>query len=76
MQCLDNLRTLVEVHGFTIGDVRQLKIYVVGPHQHLLDAWAAVAGWFDGMVPPATLMGVNLLGYADQLVEIDATITH
>ena len=76
VQCLDNLRILVEVHGFTIGDVRQLKIYVVGPRQHLLEAWGAVAGWFAGMVPPATLVGVNLLGYTDQLVEIDATITH
>jgi enamine deaminase RidA (YjgF/YER057c/UK114 family) len=76
VQCLDNLRTLVEVHGFAISDVRQLKIYVVGPHQHLLDAWGAVANWFAGMVPPATLVGVNLLGYTDQLVEIDATIAH
>lgn len=75
-QCLDNLRILVEVHGFTISDVHHLKIYVVGPHQHLLDAWGAVVGWFAGTVPPATLLGVHLLGYPDQLVEIDATITH
>lgn len=74
-QCLDNLRTLVEVHGFTISDVRQLKIYVVGPHQHLLDAWEAVVDWFPEPVPPATLLGVHMLGYTDQLVEIDATIT-
>jgi enamine deaminase RidA (YjgF/YER057c/UK114 family) len=73
-QCLDNLRTLVELHGFTIGDVRQLRIYVVGPHQHLLDAWGAVVGWFAGDVPPATLLGVHMLGYTDQLVEIDATV--
>jgi enamine deaminase RidA (YjgF/YER057c/UK114 family) len=76
VQCLDNLRTLVGVHGFTISDVRQLTIYVVGPRQHLLDAWGAVVGWFAGTVPPATLLGVDLLGYADQLVEIDATIAH
>lgn len=76
VRCLDNLRTLVELHGFTIGDVRQLRIYVVGPHQHLLEAWGAVAGWFSGEVPPATLLGVHMLGYTDQLVEIDATITN
>lgn len=76
VQRLDNLRTLVEVHGLTISDVRQLKIYVVGPYQHLLDAWGAVSSWFAGMDPPATLVGVNLLGHSDQLVEIDATITH
>lgn len=74
VRCLENLRTLVEVHGFTIDDVHRLTIYVVGPQQHLLDAWDAVVEWFDGSVPPATLLGVALLGYTEQLVEIDATI--
>lgn len=73
-RCLENLRTLVEVHGRTMSDVRRLTIYVVGPQQHLLDAWGAVVDWFGGEVPPATLLGVNLLGYTDQLVEIDATV--
>lgn len=73
-RCLDNLRILVELHGFTVGDLRQLTVYVVGEHQNLLDAWDAVRDWFEADVPPATLLGVNLLGYADQLVEIDATI--
>lgn len=72
--CLDNLRTLVGVHGFAVGDVRHLVIYVVGEHQNLLDAWAAVTAWFDGTVPPATLLGINQLGFSDQLVEVDATI--
>lgn len=72
--CLDNLRTLVELHRFAITDVRHLTIYVVGEHQRLLDAWGAVTDWFDDGVPPATLLGVNLLGHSDQLVEIDATI--
>lgn len=73
-QCLDNLGTLVGVHGFDLGDVRQLTIYVVGDHEHVTTAWTAVTEWFDGPVPPATLLGVNLLGYRGQLVEIDATI--
>ncbi|MGI9612764.1 MAG: RidA family protein [Acidimicrobiales bacterium] len=72
--CLDNLRTLLDVHDFTVSDVRQLVVYVVGEHQNLLDAWEAVVAWSDGDVPPATLLGVNLLGYVDQLVEIDATV--
>ena len=73
-QCLDNLRTLVEVHGLDVDDVRQLTIYVVGEHENLTTAWDAVTDWFDGPVPPATLLGVNDLGYRDQLVEIDATV--
>ncbi len=75
MACLENLRTLVEVKGFGLSDVRQLTIHVVGEHQNLLDAWQAIVGWFgDAGVPPATLLGAHLLGYADQLVEIDATV--
>ena len=74
ISCLNNLRTLVEVHGFAVNDIRQLTIYVVGEHQNLLDAWDAVVSWFEGDVPPATLLGVNLLGYAQQLVEIDAIV--
>ncbi len=72
--CLDNLRLVVETNGFALDDVHQLVVYVVGEHQNLLHAWAAVTEWFGGNVPPATLLGVNLLGYADQLVEIDATV--
>lgn len=73
-RCLDNLRVLLDVHGFAVADIRRLVIYVVGEHQHLLDAWSAVSAWFGSDVPPATLLGVNLLGYRDQLVEIDATV--
>lgn len=74
VRCLDNLRTLVGVHGFQVTDIRRLIIYVVGEHPALLDAWGAVTAWFDGDVPPATLLGVNLLGRRGQLVEVDATI--
>ncbi len=73
--CLQNLQTLIVLKGFGLSDIRHLSVHVVGEHQNLLDAWQAVVGWFgeDG-VPPATLLGANLLGYVDQLVEIDATI--
>ena len=72
--CLDNLRMLLDVHDFAASDIRRLVVYVVGEHQNLLDAWDTVVAWFDGDVPPATLLGVDLLGYGDQLVEIDATV--
>lgn len=73
-RCLDNLRILLGVHGFEVADIRHLTIHVVGENQNLLDAWSAVTAWFDNDVPPATLLGAHLLGYHDQLVEIDATI--
>jgi enamine deaminase RidA (YjgF/YER057c/UK114 family) len=72
--CLDNLATLLAVHGFAINDIHRLTVYVVGEHQHLLDAWGSVVSWFANDVPPATLLGVNMLGYSQQLVEIDAVI--
>lgn len=72
--CLRNLRTLLDVHQQSMDDVRQVVVYVVGQRQHLLEAWASVVAWFDGDVPPATLVGVTVLGHGDQLVEVDATI--
>jgi enamine deaminase RidA (YjgF/YER057c/UK114 family) len=74
-QCLQNLVTLIGHHGFATGDIHQLTVYVVGEHQNLLDAWDGVTEWFEESVPPATLLGVSCLGYATQLVEIDATVT-
>jgi enamine deaminase RidA (YjgF/YER057c/UK114 family) len=72
--CLDNLHTLVDVHGFSRHDVRRLTIYVVGEHTNLTETWDEVVRWFGGDVPPSTLLGVHLLGYPNQLVEIDAVI--
>jgi enamine deaminase RidA (YjgF/YER057c/UK114 family) len=73
-QCLDNLSTLIALHGFTGDDIHHLTIYVVGPHQHLIDAWQQVTAHFDENVPPATLLGVTALGHFGQLVEIDAHV--
>lgn len=73
-QCLDNLVTLVTHHGFAREDVHQLTVYVVGPHANLIEAWGAVTSFFDKDVPPATLLGVTVLGFVDQLVEIDAVV--
>jgi enamine deaminase RidA (YjgF/YER057c/UK114 family) len=74
LQCLRNLKRLRAVHGFQVTDVRQLVVYVVGNQTNLSAAWSAVADWFGGQVPPATLLGVAGLGYVGQLVEIDTTI--
>ncbi|MGZ4741553.1 MAG: RidA family protein, partial [Ilumatobacteraceae bacterium] len=73
-QCLDNLFTLVAHHGFTRDDIHRLTVYVVGAHQNLIAAWGAVTSCFEMNVPPATLVGVTVLGFVGQLVEIDAVI--
>lgn len=74
LQCLRNLERLLAVHEFQVRDIRQLVVYVIGDQASLSAAWSAVAGWFGGQVPPATLLGVAELGYVGQLVEIDATV--
>lgn len=61
-------------HGFSERDIQHLTIYVVGPRDHLTDAWKSVLEAFQGEVPPATLIGVPVLGHEGQLVEIDATV--
>jgi enamine deaminase RidA (YjgF/YER057c/UK114 family) len=73
-QCAANLFAVVALHGFGREDIHQLTVYVVGAQHVLQDAWAAVTECFDGNVPPATLLGVNLLGYVGQLVELDARV--
>lgn len=73
-QCLENLARVLAVQGFELTDVHPLTVYVVGPQEHLSAAWEKVAAWFGGEVPPATLLGVHLLGYRDQMVEIDAQV--
>lgn len=73
-QCLDNLLKLLAVHGYSVSDIRQLVIYVVGQRSSLVQAWTAVEEKFSEGVPPATLLGVTTLGHEGQLVEIDATV--
>lgn len=73
-QCLDNLALLVRTHRFSLGDVRHVRIHVVGPHDALLAAWSAIRDWFDDDVPPATLLGSPQLGHEGQLVEIEASV--
>ena len=73
-QCLANLKALMSCYDFNAPDIQHLTIYVVGPRNNLTTAWKAVLEEFSNDVPPATLIGVSILGHEGQLVEIDATI--
>ena len=73
-QCLANLELLIKTHKFNKADIQHLTIYVVGDKENLINAWRAVKEAFPDGVPPATLLGVALLGHSNQLVEIDAQI--
>ncbi len=73
-QCLSNLELLLKSYNFKKDDIQHLTIYVVGNQENLTNAWRAIKAVFPNGVPPSTLLGVALLGYEGQLVEIDATI--
>jgi enamine deaminase RidA (YjgF/YER057c/UK114 family) len=72
-QALDNL--LVALAAADSGPDRVLKttVYVVSRDQSdLVLVWDVVAKGFGTARPPSTLLGVAVLGYTGQLVEIEA----
>ncbi len=72
-QALDNLRVALDECGATLRDVLRTTVYVAsGDRSDLVAAWTEVASAFGDHDAPSTLLGVAMLGYPDQLVEIDA----
>jgi len=72
-QALRNLRIALEESGATIRDVLKTTVYVASSDRRdLVTAWDEVAGFFGDHDAPSTLLGVAVLGYPGQLVEIEA----
>jgi enamine deaminase RidA (YjgF/YER057c/UK114 family) len=72
-QALQNLRIALEESGATIPDVVKTTVYVASSDRSdLVTAWDEVAGFFGDHDVPSTLLGVAVLGYPGQLVEIEA----
>jgi enamine deaminase RidA (YjgF/YER057c/UK114 family) len=72
-QALANLRIALEECGAGLHDVLKTTVYVSsGNREDLVVAWNEVAAGFGDHDPPSTLLGVTVLGYPDQLVEIEA----
>ena len=71
---LDNLARALQAVGSGLEHVLKSTVYVVaGEHGHLLRAWEVVRGSELSAGPHAsTLLGVSMLGYTGQLVEIEA----
>lgn len=70
--CLGNLAAVLGEQGATFGDVAKLTVYVAEHLQaDLYVAWEAVSAEFD-VVPPTMMMGVSVLPYDGQVVEVDA----
>ena len=72
-RALANLRIALEESGVTIRDVLKTTVYVAsGDRADLVTAWNEVAAAFGDHDVPSTLLGVTVLGYPGQLVEIEA----
>ena len=56
-----------------LTDVVKTTIYVACPDRaDLVTAWNVVSRHFGTHMAPSTLLGVTVLGYPDQLVEVEA----
>ena len=70
-QALANLLAALDDAGASSADLVRTTVYVVGSHDDLVRTWDVVAAGLAPHRPPSTLLGVAVLGYRHQLVEID-----
>ena len=72
-KAVENLFAALSAAGAAPGDVLKTTVYVASSEQtDLVRAWEVIAAAFAPARPPSTLLGVAVLGYTDQLVEIEA----
>lgn len=71
--CIENMTTALVAAGAGIADVISTRVLVASARQaDLVAAWDVVHAAFGDHDVPSTLLGVTVLGYTDQLVEIEA----
>ena len=64
-----NLATALAESGATLADVLKTTVFVASAERaNLVAAWDMVSAAFGDHDAPSTLLGVAVLGYADQLV--------
>lgn len=72
-KCVETLTTALRAAGATLQDVASTRVLVASSQRSdLLLVWEVVKNAFGDHDVPSTLMGVTVLGYEDQLVEIEA----
>jgi len=68
-----NLEEALAAAGCTLGDVAKTTVYVASSERaDLVAAWEVVSAAFGDHDAPSTLLGVAVLGYPGQLVEVEA----
>jgi enamine deaminase RidA (YjgF/YER057c/UK114 family) len=72
-QVMANLAVALRAAGASLTDVAKTTVYVAtASRSDLVAAWDVVHRWFGAHDAPSTLLGVTVLGYPDQLVEVEA----
>jgi len=73
-QVMSNLSVALEASGARLEDVVKTTVYVASHDRaDLVAAWDVVRKHFGRHDAPSTLVGVTMLGYEGQLVEVEAT---
>ena len=72
-KAIENLRIALTASGASLEDVICTRVLVASVRQQdLVAAWEVVRDSFGDHDVPSTLVGVTVLGYDNQLVEIEA----
>ncbi|WP_435243330.1 RidA family protein [Streptomyces cucumeris] len=72
-KAVENLRTALADAGASLEDLISTRVLVATTRQEdLVAAWEVYRDALGDHDVPSTLMGVTVLGYSDQLVEIEA----
>ena len=72
-QAMQNLETALRAAGAELRDVVKTTVYVATHDRNdLVAAWEVVQRHFGDHDAPSTLLGVTVLGWRDQLVEVEA----
>jgi enamine deaminase RidA (YjgF/YER057c/UK114 family) len=72
-QVMRNLVTALEGAGAALTDVAKTTVYVASTQQQdLVTVWSVYREYMGSHDVPSTLLGVTVLGYHDQLVEVEA----
>lgn len=72
-KAIGNMQAALTAAGASLQDVISTRVLVASARREdLVAAWEVVRDSFGDHDVPSTLMGVTVLGYTDQLVEIEA----
>ena len=71
--CVENLREVLKECNASLKEVVYTRVLVASQNQSdLVTAWEAIRREFGDHDVPSTLSGVTVLGYTNQLVELEA----